>query len=78
MDARNPKTPLAEVVRTLDELAAAVRAADGDRYRELLAVSQRQEITEEQIRDAHTWAMRTPSALQMRDADFDWRGKTVK
>ncbi|PWJ23014.1 hypothetical protein ATK17_3905 [Branchiibius hedensis] len=78
MDAQKPTATLTEVWRTLDELVAAVRAADGDRYRELLNQAERQEITEEQIRDAHAWAMRTPSALQLHPADFDWRGRTVK
>lgn len=50
---------LAEVMGTLDELAAAVRVDDPERYRAALAVAQRQGLTEEQMRDSHTWGGRT-------------------
>lgn len=50
-----PEATLADIMGTLDELAAAARAEDEQRYRRALTVAQDQSITDEQITDAHQW-----------------------
>lgn len=53
MDQQQTTPTLAQVMGTLDELAAAARAADADRYRAAVRLAQGQQITEEQQRDAY-------------------------
>ena len=50
MDQQQTTPTLAQVMGTLDELAAAARAADADRYRAAVRLAQGQQITEEQQR----------------------------
>jgi len=52
MTSKTPPT-LSEVMGTLDELAAAARAEDTERYRAALSVAQAQDLTEEQTADAY-------------------------
>lgn len=66
---QNTPPTLAEVQGTLDELAAAARAGDAERYRAALRVATRQALTEEQISDAYRWGRRDQGA-----AAFDWHG----
>ena len=44
MDQQQTTPTLAQVMGTLDELAAAARAADADRYRAAVRLAQRQQI----------------------------------
>ena len=69
MDRTTPT--LAEVMGTLDELAAAARAGDAQRYRAAVRLAQAQQITEEQQRDAYEWGRRGQGAAR----EFDWRGE---
>ena len=69
MDQQHTPPTLAEVQGTLDELAAAARAADADRYRAAVRLAQRQQITEEQQRDAYHWGRQGAART------FDWRGE---
>lgn len=69
MNQNDTPPTLAEVMGTLDELAAAARAGDVDRYRAALRLARRQDITEEQVRDSHHWGRRGMNA-----APFDWQG----
>ena len=71
MDQHTPPT-LAEVQGTLDELAAAARAGEADRYRGALRVAEQQGITDEQISDAYRWGRRDAGA-----AAFDWEGNDM-
>ena len=65
------KPTIAEILGTLDELAAAARAGDRDRYRSALRLAERQEVTVEQKRDAYRWGRRGAN----RPAPFDWMGE---
>ena len=58
MDQQHTPHTLAEVQGALDELAAAARAGEADRYRAALRVAARQDLTEEQISDAYRWGRR--------------------
>lgn len=69
MNQQNTPPTLAEVQGTLDELAAAARAGDAERYRAALRVAEHQHLTEEQISDAYRWGRRHDGA-----AAFDWQG----
>jgi len=69
MDQQHTPPTLAEVQGTLDELAAAARAADADRYRAAVRLAQGQQITEEQQRDAYHWGRQGAART------FDWRGE---
>ncbi len=69
MDQQQTTPTLAQVMGTLDELAAAARAADADRYRAAVRLAQRQQITEEQQRDAYHWGRQGAART------FDWRGE---
>ena len=63
MDQQQHTPPtLAEVQGTLDELAAAARAGEADRYRAALRVAKAQDLTEEQISDAYRWGRRHEGA----------------
>lgn len=66
---QNTRPTLSEVMGTLDELSAAARSGDADRYRAAVRVAQRHQITEEQQRDAYQWG-RGGAVLS-----FDWRGE---
>jgi hypothetical protein len=57
METNTPST-LAEVMGTLNELAAVARAGDVDRYRAALRLAERQGITAEQTKDACQWGRR--------------------
>ena len=57
---------------TLDELAAAARAGEADRYRAALRVAKAQDLTEEQISDAYRWGRRHEGA-----AAFDREGNDM-
>lgn len=46
---------IAEILGTLDELAAAVRDRDEARHRKAYALAVKQDITDEQIIDAYRW-----------------------
>ena len=72
MDQQRTPPTLAEVQGTLDELAAAARAGEADRYRAALRVAARQDLTEEQISDAYRWGRRDAGA-----AAFDWEGNDM-
>ena len=72
MDQQQTTPTLAQVLGTLDELAAAARAGEADRYRAALRVAERQDLTEEQISDAYRWGRRHEGA-----AAFDWEGTTT-
>ncbi len=61
----------AEILGTLDEMAAAARAGDRERYRAALRLAERQELTEEQKQDAYRWGRRDANDA----ASFDWTGK---
>ncbi len=55
----NKATPtLAQVMGTLDEMAAAARAGDAERCRAALRVARHQGLDEEQITDAYQWGRR--------------------
>lgn len=69
MSTNQTPPALAEVMGTLDELAADAKAGDGTRYRAALHVAERQALTEEQISDAYRWGRRRQGA-----AAFDWQG----
>lgn len=69
MNQQHTPPTLAEVQGTLDELAAAARAADADRYRAAVRLAQGQQITEEQQRDAYHWGRQGAART------FDWRGE---
>lgn len=69
MDQQQTTPTLAQVMGTLDELAAAARAADADRYRAAVRLAQGQQITEEQQRDAYHWGRQGAART------FDWRGE---
>lgn len=71
MDQHHPT--LAEIQGTLDELAAAARAGQADRYRDALRVAKRQALTEEQICDAYRWGRRREGV-----AAFDWEGNEMR
>ena len=73
MDQQHTPPTLAEVQGTLDELAAAARAGDADRYRAALRVAERQGITEEQISDAYRWGRRHDGAADR----FDHEGNDM-
>lgn len=68
------KTPpaLAQVMCTLDEMAAAARAGDAQRYRAAVRVAQDQDLTEEQMSDAYQWGRRGLGPV-----GFDWRGTEI-
>lgn len=68
----SPQPSLSEIMGTLDELAAATRANDAERYQRALDVAGHQAITDEQIKDAHTWARRDALTPQ---PSFDWQGQ---
>ena len=73
MDQQQHTPPtLAEVQGTLDELAAAARAGEADRYRAALRVAKAQDLTEEQISDAYRWGRRHEGA-----AAFDREGNDM-
>ncbi|WP_028708033.1 hypothetical protein [Propionicicella superfundia] len=61
MDQQQTTPTLAQVMGTLDELAAAARAA--------VRLAQGQQITEEQQRDAYHWGRQGAART------FDWRGE---
>ncbi len=65
---KGPPT-LAEVVGTLDEMAAAARTGQAARYRAAVGTARDQELTEEQMRDAYRWGR-----LHLGPAEFDWQG----
>ncbi len=65
------ETPtIAEILGTLDELAAAARAGDRHRYQAALRLADRQQVTEEQKQDAYRWGRRDSNG----PAPFDWMG----
>lgn len=70
---RKPPT-LAEVQGTLDELSAAARAEDGERYRTALEVARTQGLTEDQIKDAYQWGRRGQGAA----ATFGWAARQIE
>ena len=72
MDQQHTPPTLAEAQGTLDELAAAVRAGEVERYRAALRVAKRQALTEEQMSDAYRWGRRHEGA-----AAFDWEGNDM-
>lgn len=71
MNQQENRPTLAEVMGTLEELGAAARAGDADRYRAAVRLAQRQQITEEQQRDAYTWGRRGQGAAR----SFNWKGE---
>lgn len=72
-ESKQTYTPsLAELMGTLNELGAAARTGEGDRYRAALNLAERQGVTQDQIRDAYQWGRRGLGAAA---AGFDWRGK---
>ena len=72
MDQQHTPPTLAEVQGTLDELAAAARSGEADRYRAALRVAKAQDLTEEQISDAYRWGRRHEGA-----GAFDWEGNDM-
>lgn len=69
MSTNQPPPTLAEVMSTLNELAAAAKAGDGNRYRDALRAAERQALTDDQISDAYRWGRRQHGA-----AGFDIQG----
>jgi hypothetical protein len=61
---------IAQVIGTLDEMAAAARAGDGSRYRAAVQVALGQDISREQMVDAYQWGRR-----DIGPAAFDWQGE---
>lgn len=61
---------LTQIMATLDELAAASRAADCARYRAALDEARRRGVTREQVADAYKWGTRDGNP-----APFDIEGK---
>jgi len=72
MDQQRTPPTLAEVLGTLNELGAAARAGEVDRYRAALRLAKSQDLTEEQISDAYRWGRRHEGA-----AAFDWEGNSL-
>lgn len=66
--------PLAEIMGTLDELATAAGAADAPRYRAALTVAAEQNLTDEQITDAHEWGQQRGQRVAPFDRHGDPRG----
>ena len=71
METNNPPS-LAEVLGTLNELAAAARGEDAERYRAALTVADRQGLHADQLEDAYRWDRRGRGA-----AAFTWRGEGI-
>ena len=69
MNQQQTTPTLAQVMGTLNELAAAARTADADRYRAAVRLAHRQQITQEQQRDAYQWGSQGAART------FDWRGE---
>lgn len=70
----NTPAPLAEIMGTLNELGAAAAAADGPRYRQAVSVAKEQDITDEQITDAHLWGQQRGQRVAPFDHHGDPRG----
>lgn len=71
MNATKTRPTISEVLGTLDELAAATRTRDLDRYTAALEVAHDQDLSDEQIRDSYDWGGRTSGH---RWPNWDWRG----